>query len=513
MVAAFLVALCPNTLCMRHQDRQMAALPVCPPDNGEVILFPKPENCSEFYQCAGGVLFMHRCQANLYYCEEKQYCSWPTDPDCKFDCVITKTNLVHAAEEFVPVADPVCPPETENVTFIGNPNNCSEFWGCDNGVPILMSCPGDLYFCSEKNICDWIWDPECKFDCVITKTNLVPAAKESVSAADPVCPPETGNLTLLANPNNCSEFFECDNGVPVPMGCPDGLYFCSEKQLCSWVWDPECIYDCTIVKSKPVIVEEKFDAIYERDDETTTVDDTTTVEPTDGPTFGTTAVPVCPPETENATFIANPNNCSEFWGCENGVPTLMSCPGGLYFCSEKNICDWIWDPECKFDCVITKTNLVPAAKEFVSAADPVCPPETGNVTFIANPNNCSEFWGCDNGEPVLMSCPGGLYFCSEKDICAWVWDPECKFDCSIAKSKNVIVEEKVVPAAVPTCPPQVDDIVTYLPDPDDCNRYYECSNGVAVPMRCPDNLYFCSQKNSCDWIWDPECRFDCNMGK
>jgi hypothetical protein len=302
-----------------------------------------------------------------------------------------------------------------------------------------MSCPSDLYVCSEKNICDWIWDPECKFDCVITKTNLVPAAKEFVSAADPVCPPETGNLTLLANPNNCSEFFECDNGVPVPIGCPDGLYFCSEKQLCSWVWDSECIYDCTIVKSKHVIVEEKFDAIYERDDETTTVDDTTTVEPTDGPTFGTTANPVCPPETENATFIANPNNCSEFWGCENGVPTLMSCPGGLYFCSEKNICAWVWDPDCKFDCVITKTNLVPAAKEFVS--------------------------------------------------------------------------EKVVPAAVPTCPPQNDDIVIYLPDPDDCNRYYECSNGVAVAMRCPDNLYFCSQKNSCDWIWDSECRFDCNMGK
>jgi hypothetical protein len=112
-----------------------------------------------------------------------------------------------------------------------------------------------------------------------------------------------------------------------------------------------------------------------------------------------------------------------------------------------------------------------------------------------------------------MSCPPGLYFCSEKQICDWIWDPECKYDCNIVKSKPVvIVEEKFIPAAVPTCPPQTVGVVTYLPNPDDCNMYYECSNGVAVPMRCPDLLYFCTQKNSCDWIWDSECTFNCNMG-
>jgi valyl-tRNA synthetase len=327
----------------------MAALPVCPPDNGEVILFPKPENCSEFYQCAGGVLFTHRCQVNLYYCEEKQYCSWPTDPDCKFDCVTTKTNLVPAAEKFVPAADPECPPQTENVTFIPNPNNCSEFFECDNGVPVLMSCPAGLYFCSKKEICDWIWDPECK-------------------------------------------------------------------------------YDCHNVKSKTVIAEEKFDAIYERADDTA-IAETTTIELTDGPT-----------------------------------------------------------------------------------ADPLCPPQTENATFIANPNNCSEFFECDNGVLVQMSCPPGLYFCSEKQICDWLWDSECKFDCNIVKSKPVvIVEEKFIPAADPECPPQTDGVVTYLPNPDDCNKYYECSNEVPVPMHCPDFLYFCTQKNSCDWIWDSQCTYNCKM--
>ena len=164
-VAAFLVALCPDTLCMRHQDRQMTALPVCPPDNGEIILFPKPENCSEFYQCAGGVAFIQHCPPNLYYCEEKQFCSWDTDPDCKFGCIITKTNPVPAAEENVPE----CPPQTDDLTLIANPNNCSAYYECDNGVAVPMGCPDGLYFCSQKNICAWVWESGCIYDCIIVK--------------------------------------------------------------------------------------------------------------------------------------------------------------------------------------------------------------------------------------------------------------------------------------------------------------------------------------------------------
>ena len=63
----------------------------------------------------------------------------------------------------------------------------------------------------------------------------------------PVCPPIKGEsqpVILIPNPDNCSEFWECDNGVPILIECPDGLYFCSEKASCSWTWDPECVFNC-----------------------------------------------------------------------------------------------------------------------------------------------------------------------------------------------------------------------------------------------------------------------------
>jgi hypothetical protein len=59
------------------------------------------------------------------------------------------------------------------------------------------------------------------------------------------CPPDKNDtVTLIPNPNDCSSYYLCDNGVVVPMDCPPGLWFCSEKQSCNWPEDEQCTYDC-----------------------------------------------------------------------------------------------------------------------------------------------------------------------------------------------------------------------------------------------------------------------------
>jgi len=64
---------------------------VCPPDHedGTVILFPNPADCSTFFQCSGGIAFTQVCPPGLYYCEELQVCSWINDRRCSFNCTIT----------------------------------------------------------------------------------------------------------------------------------------------------------------------------------------------------------------------------------------------------------------------------------------------------------------------------------------------------------------------------------------------------------------------------------------
>jgi hypothetical protein len=82
----------------------------------------------------------------FYSCAEKEYCTWRTDPDWAFDCVFTKTNPVPAAEEHVPSAILQCPPQESNtLMLIHNPDDCSTYYGCNNGIPVLFSCTISLY--------------------------------------------------------------------------------------------------------------------------------------------------------------------------------------------------------------------------------------------------------------------------------------------------------------------------------------------------------------------------------
>ena len=51
------------------------------------------------------------------------------------------------------------------------------------------------------------------------------------------CPPPGHDFfytVLLPNPENCSTFFVCSNGIPILMRCPDGLVFNDELDVCEF---------------------------------------------------------------------------------------------------------------------------------------------------------------------------------------------------------------------------------------------------------------------------------------
>jgi hypothetical protein len=64
-----------------------------------------------------------------------------------------------------------------------------------------------------------------------------------VSSFRPECPPDKFR-SLIPNPDNCNAYYECINWSPILMLCPPGLYFCAEKEVCSWPDDEWCTYDC-----------------------------------------------------------------------------------------------------------------------------------------------------------------------------------------------------------------------------------------------------------------------------
>ena len=49
-----------------------------------------------------------------------------------------------------PAVDPV-----DHTVLLPNPADCSTFFSCSNGVPILMHCPDGLQFNDKLDVCDW----------------------------------------------------------------------------------------------------------------------------------------------------------------------------------------------------------------------------------------------------------------------------------------------------------------------------------------------------------------------
>lgn len=56
------------------------------------------------------------------------------------------------------------------------------------------------------------------------------------------CPPENplGTTVLLPNPEDCSSYFSCSNGVAILLRCPDGLHFNPELDVCDWPNPDRC---------------------------------------------------------------------------------------------------------------------------------------------------------------------------------------------------------------------------------------------------------------------------------
>ncbi len=67
-----------------------------------------------------------------------------------------------------------------------------------------------------------------------------------------------------------------------------------------------------------------------------------------------------------------------------------------------------------------------------------------------------------------------------------------------------IVLSSVFTASCPT-PGTYDYGYTPLLPSECCNWYFSCSNGVPIPMQCPDGLFFNDELDVCDWIQSVDC--------
>lgn len=144
--------------------------------------------------------------------------------------------------------------------------------------------------------------------------------------------------TLIPHPNECNSFFLCDGGVGYKNTCPDNSYFNPNLGGC----DPD--YKDCISEGDGTTPTSGFPTATTSQPTTETSDETTI--PTSPP------LPNCPPEdTNNLTFLRNPENCDEFYLCYYGKPILFRCSIGFHYSDELKGCVPPKEAKCIVSCI------------------------------------------------------------------------------------------------------------------------------------------------------------------
>merc|ERR1711971_982426 len=96
-------------------------------------------------------------------------------------CLLILAQSKPLVREDWPSFDVVCPESEDGyAVFAPHPYDCSLYFECVGITPILMSCPGDLEFDIQLNVCNW---PELANCQPITTTTTEAAAETTTEVA------------------------------------------------------------------------------------------------------------------------------------------------------------------------------------------------------------------------------------------------------------------------------------------------------------------------------------------
>ncbi|XP_045487679.1 peritrophin-1-like [Pieris rapae] len=165
----------------------------CPPEQAVDWTIEKlfaHEDCNKFYQCTHGYPVERICPAGLHFNEAESICDWPINVNCQpatppetetDEPELAYQEIVNHAASIQNLSDEpvivdgegteveVLPTEKPGMEFLENgcpvdpyihwlvsePENCGVFYSCVWGNKVARSCPPNLHFNKELQVCDW----------------------------------------------------------------------------------------------------------------------------------------------------------------------------------------------------------------------------------------------------------------------------------------------------------------------------------------------------------------------
>lgn len=439
-----------------------------------------------------------------------QFCIWPWEAKCTLSGVppaeakqtnkivekIAETNEKSDTEIEPLNRDPECPfPDPlDHTVHLPHESDCTQFYKCDNGVKKLFNCSQGTHFNPKLEVCDWPEDAGC----ILGNTDKTTTTTTTSTTTTTTSPTTTTTTTT----------------TPTTTKTKPTTTTTTTRPTTSTTTKPTT----TTTTTKPTTTTKTTEP---------TTTSTTTKPTTTTPTTTTTVAPPpadrdpdCPwPDPLNYTVhLPHETDCDKFYKCDNGVKKLFNCSEGTHFNPKLEVCDWPEDAGCELGntdkttttttktTTTTTTTTTPTTPTITSTTptttttnttttpttttqiprDPECPwPNPLNDTVhLPHDTDCDKFFVCDNGNKKPISCPDGLHFNKELEICDWPWLAGCE-DATPPP-----------PQPEPGCPPDSNGL--HLPHECECDKFYVCEDGEKVLYDCAEGLYYNEYTEKCD---------------
>ena len=158
----------------------------------------------------------------------------------------------------------------EELYFVPHPNECNKYYMCNFQQGGLFTCPANLQFNPDLNVCDYPDVVGCINTPYPTEATTTMGTETSTSISDPTsigtrssqaqtstttkpdddqttensnvqCHySEDGYAVIIPNPEDCSTFFICVGLTPVEKHCRPGLLFNPELSVCDYPQNVTC---------------------------------------------------------------------------------------------------------------------------------------------------------------------------------------------------------------------------------------------------------------------------------
>ncbi|XP_022824375.1 uncharacterized protein LOC111354946 [Spodoptera litura] len=518
---------------------------ICAADGSDGVLVAH-ENCNQFYKCDHGKPVALFCNGNLLYNPYTQQCDWPENVDCGDRVIPDPIPTANPGSSPTPSpstpgsgtcncrpdeAPSICAADGSDGVLVAH-ENCNQFYKCDHGKPVALSCNGNLLYNPYTEQCDWPENVDCG-DRVIPDSSQtsspspdsessessdiddLPRPDDNVSSSedctsnpnDNTCncdPDQAPSICASANSNgihiaheNCNQFYKCDNGQPVPFRCPSNLLYNPFIPGCDWPHNVNCgdriipDPDDTSEGPQPTVPDDNNDNVGPGP--------CNHCNPEEAPA-------ICAGTNSNGIYIAH-QNCNQFFVCDHGTPVTFSCNSILLYNVYTKQCDWPFNVDCG-DRVIPdrdddsgiddggNNNNNNEVHDDPSQAPSVCAGSGSDGVLVAH-EYCDQYYICDGGFPLSRPCYGGLLFNPQNQQCDW--------------PSNVNCGNRIVPDDCACNPRNAPKLCSWqnsegkLIAHDNCNQFYVCSKGVPVAQTCPSNLLYNIDLELCDWPHKVSC--------